>query len=153
MDPTTRYNKLYKAPVTRSHVSTALAQESCLFFQSALRSQENHDIFFREEGPVTVSLQRSWLCYRVCRAFNRVTTEFLLAILCALMTLSRRSRCMHYGFTFAILCDPTASTGDAILLLRRCSQWYYEQLVFCIFLGRCGISVRTLFWCDRGLKI
>ena len=45
-----------KAPVAPSHVSTALAC-SCLIFQSALRLQENPDIF-HEKGPVTMCLQR-----------------------------------------------------------------------------------------------
>ena len=42
-------------PVTPGGVSTALPR-SCLIFQSAVRTQENHDIF-REKLSVTASLQ------------------------------------------------------------------------------------------------
>ena len=73
--------------VTPSHVSTALAR-SCFIFQSAVRSQENLDIFFVKKGPVTASLQPPW-CYTARMAFYLVPTAFLLVILCALTTLSR----------------------------------------------------------------
>ena len=43
-----RYIVKFKAPVTPSRVSNAMAR-SCLVFRSAMRSQENPDIF-REKG-------------------------------------------------------------------------------------------------------
>ena len=60
-----------------------------------MRSQENPDIFL-EKGPFTASLQRPMRCYGALVAFYRVPTEFLLAILCALTTLSLR---FHGAFT------------------------------------------------------
>ena len=86
-----------KAPVTPSRVFTALVR-SCLILRSAVRSQENPDIF-REKRPVTASWQRPMRCYGAGMTFYRVLTEFLLAIICALTTLSRRSKCMHCTFT------------------------------------------------------
>ena len=74
----------------------AVAQ-SCLIFQRALSSQENSEIF-REKGPVKASSQQPWCRYGIRMAFYRVHTEFLLAIVCALMTLSQRSQCVHCTF-------------------------------------------------------
>ena len=84
-------------PVTPSGVSTALARSS-LIFRNAVRSQEIPDVFL-EKAPVTASSQRPKRCYGALVAFHRVPTEFLLAILCALTTLSRRSHCMHCAVT------------------------------------------------------
>ena len=87
----------FKAPVTPSRVSTALVR-SCLILRSAVRSQENPDIF-REKGPVTASWQRPRRCYGARMAFYRVLTEFLLAIICALTTLSLRFHGAHNACT------------------------------------------------------
>ena len=50
------------------------------------------------KGPVTVSLQRPRHWYGASMVFYRIPTEFLLAILCALTTLSLRSQHMHCGY-------------------------------------------------------
>ena len=86
-----------KRPVTPSGVSTASAQSS-LIFRNALRSEEIPDVFL-EKAPVTASSLRPRRCYGALVAFYRVPTEFLLAIQCALTTLSRRSHCVHFAVT------------------------------------------------------
>ena len=85
-----------KAPVTPSRVSTALVW-SCLVLQSAVRSQENPDIF-HEKGPVTASWQRPRHCYGARMAFYRFLT-FLLAFICTLMTLSLHFHGAHHACT------------------------------------------------------
>ena len=59
-----------------------------------MRSQENPDIFC-EKGSVTASVQRPRRCHGARMAFYRVPTENLLAILCALTTLSLRFQGAH----------------------------------------------------------
>ena len=51
--------------------------------------RENHDIFC-ERLSVTASIQRPRCCYGARMAFHCIRTEFLVAILCALMVLSLR---------------------------------------------------------------
>ena len=63
-----------------------------------MRSQENPDVFL-EKGSVTANLQRPRRCYGALVAFYRVPTEFLLAILCALTTLSLRFLGAHNSCT------------------------------------------------------
>ena len=76
-----------------------------------MRSQENPDIFL-EKGSVTASLQQPKRCYGALVAFYRVPTEFLLAILCALMTLSLRFHGAHHACSCAF-------TASASVLSRR----------------------------------
>ena len=71
-------------------------------FPEPVRRQANLDIF-RGKGPIRPSLQRPWRCYRARMAFYRIPKEFLLAILCALTMLSRRSQCVHCAFTMSAL--------------------------------------------------
>ena len=85
--------QLVLKPVTPSRVSTALVR-SCLILRSAVRSQENPDIF-REKGPITASWRRLRRCYGARIAFYRVLTEFLLAIICPLTTLLLRFHNAH----------------------------------------------------------
>ena len=85
--------RLIKTHVTPSRVSTALVRSS-LILRSAMRSQENPDIF-REKEPVTASWQRPRRCYGAGMAFYRFLTEFLLEIICALTTLSLRFHGAH----------------------------------------------------------
>ena len=79
-----------------------------------MRSQEIPDVFL-EKAPATASSQRPRCCYGALVASYRVPTEFLLAILCALTTLSRRvhdaftalsrrSHCVHCAVTAFALC-------------------------------------------------
>ena len=82
-----------KTPVTPGSVSTALPR-SCLIFQRAVRTQENHDIF-REKLSVKASLQRPRPCYGARMAFFYIPTDFLVAILCALRVLSLRVHGAH----------------------------------------------------------
>ena len=63
-----------------------------------MRSQEVPDVFL-EKAPATASSQRPRRCYGALVASYRVPTEFLLAILCALTTRSRRSHCVHCAVT------------------------------------------------------
>ena len=63
-----------------------------------MRSQENPDVFL-ENAPVTASSQRPRRCYGALVAFYRVPTEFLLAILCTLTTLSLRFHGAHIACT------------------------------------------------------
>ena len=63
-----------------------------------MRSQEIPDVFL-EKAPVTASSQRPRHCYGALVAFYRIPTEFLLAILCVLTKLSRRSHCLHCAVT------------------------------------------------------
>ena len=76
-----------------------------------MRAQEISDVFL-EKAPVTASSLRPRRCYGALVAFNRVPTEFLLAILCALTArtlcalrfhgvrtvLSRRLHCAFTAF-------------------------------------------------------
>ena len=94
----------FYVPVTPSRVSTALAR-SCLIFRSALRSQENPDIFRekglsrrpdRNQGVATEFAWRSvaflWSsCWRVC-ALTTLSLRFHGAHN-ACTALSRRSHC------------------------------------------------------------
>ena len=64
-----------------------------------MRLQEIPDVFL-EKAPVMASSQRPRRCYGALVAFYRVPTEFLLAILCALTTLSLR---FHAALTLRAL--------------------------------------------------
>ena len=93
-----------KRPVTPSGVSTALAGSS-LIFRNTVRSQEIPDVFLKK-APVTASSHRPRSCYGALVAFYRVPTEFFLAILCALTTLSPRfhgAHCLHCTVTAFVL--------------------------------------------------
>ena len=59
-----------------------------------MRSQEIPDVFLGK-AAVTASSQRTKRCYGALVAFYCVPTEFLLAILCALTTLSLRFHGAH----------------------------------------------------------
>ena len=63
-----------------------------------MRSQEIPNVFL-EKVPATASLQRPRRCYGALVASYRVPTEFLLAILCALMTCSLRFHGAHIACT------------------------------------------------------
>ena len=63
-----------------------------------MRSQEIPEAFL-EKAPVTASSQRPRRCYGALVAFYRIPTEFLLAILCALMKLSLRFHGAHIACT------------------------------------------------------
>ena len=63
-----------------------------------MRLQEIPDVFL-EKGPVTACSQPLRRCYGALVAFYRVPTKFLMAILCALTTLSRCSHCVHCAVT------------------------------------------------------
>ena len=54
--------------------------------------------------------------------------------------------------SLGVLSDPTASTGDATMLRGDACDRTARTSAFCIFLGRRGIAVRTLLWCDRHLS-
>ena len=82
-----------KTPVTPSGFSTALPQ-SCLIFQSTVRTQENHDIFC-EKLSVMKSLQRPRHCHGALMAFYPFPTVFMVEILCALTVLSLRVHGAH----------------------------------------------------------
>ena len=83
-----------------------------------MRTQENPDSFL-EKRPVTASLQRPRRCYGAPVAFYRVPTEFLLAIQCALTTLSLRFHGAHIACTALLRrshCDFTAfACADGVL--------------------------------------
>ena len=83
-----------------------------------MRSQEIPDVFL-EKVPATASSQRPRPCYGALVASYRVPTEFLLAILCALTTLSRRSQCVHCAFTAFALCFHGVCTA--------LTTWYLEK--------------------------
>ena len=94
---------LKKAPVMASSQRPrrcygALVARSSLIFRNAVRSLEIADVFLKK-APVMASSQRPRRCYGALVAFYRVPTEFLLAILCTLMTLSQRSHCVHCAVT------------------------------------------------------
>ena len=89
-----------RTPVTPGGVSTALPQ-SCLIFQSTVRTQENHDIF-REKLSVTASLQRPRRCHGALMAFYRASLR------CSWWRFSALSRCF--------LCASTALTSHAAAL-------------------------------------
>ena len=80
-------------PVTPGGISTALPQ-SCLIFQSTMRTQENHDIFL-EKLSVMQSLQQPRPCHGALMAFYRVPTVFMVEILCTLTVLSLRVHGAH----------------------------------------------------------
>ena len=63
-----------------------------------MRSQEIPDVFL-EKAPVMASSQRPRRCYGALVAFYRVPAEFVLAILCALTTLSLRFHGAHIACT------------------------------------------------------
>ena len=85
-------------------------------------------MFFIEKVPATASSQRPRRCYGALVASYRVPTEFLLAILCALTTLSRRSHCMHCAVTAFALCFHGVCTGltawhlNNYAIIRNCSN-------------------------------
>ena len=83
---------VFKAHVTPSRVSTALAQSS-LNFQSALRSQANLHIF-RGKGSITASLRRPYSDHGIAIKLAWRSIAFLRSargnILCALTTPSLR---------------------------------------------------------------
>ena len=54
--------------------------------------------------------------------------------------------------SLGVLYNPKASTGGATVLLRRCLRSYRAHLDVLYFLGRHGMAVITLLWCDRGLN-
>ena len=96
-----------------------------------MRSPEIPDVFL-EKAPVTASSQRPRRCYGALVVFYRAPTEFLLAILCTLTTLSLHfhgahiactalSRRSHCGFTaFALRCRRDMSKMYANI--RNCSN-------------------------------
>ena len=59
---------------------------------------------------------------------------------------SARRLSAFYAIPQRLLPMPLRLYGDACDRTARTSA-------FCIFLGRRGIAVRTLLWCDRGLNI
>ena len=63
-----------------------------------MRSEEIPDVFL-EKAPATASSRRPRRCYGALVASYRVPTEFLLAIQCALTTLSLRFHGTHSACT------------------------------------------------------
>ena len=125
-------------------LTSALAR-SCFIFQSAVRSQENLDIFLWKKGPVTVSLQPPW-CYTARIAIYLVPMAFLLVILCALTMLSRHDRTVlkraprHSAFFLY----PVGSLWDFTLhdlVWRVCDVFTlcYYLVIFACFI--CGLLI------------
>ena len=80
-----------------------------------MRTQENHYIF-RETLSVTASLQRPRRCYGARVAFHCVPTEFLVAILCALMVLSLR---VHGAHSVCVALSRRCHCADGVLKTQR----------------------------------
>ena len=74
------------------------------------------DIFFVKKWPATASLQRPRRCYGTRMAFYCVHTAFLLAILCALTTLSLLIHGAHNAFTAL---PRRSHCADGVLKMQR----------------------------------
>ena len=95
-----------------------------------VRLQENPDIF-REKGPVTASWQLPRRCYGARMAFYRVLTEFLLAIICALTTLSLHFHGAH-------------NTCNALSRRSHCADGLLKM-----FISTTERSLRQFYVCSR----